>query len=1146
MPGHGRQPLSALRRHQRRLLFGGGGLVSLLILATLAVSLYSDVADFHAAHRQRFFEARGAVDYFLFQRDRAYTSNIMGAEVMWSEQQPRLLQQGRELTPRYLADGSRLLVRAEGRTAVPWLVLGAVDDPLPRPLLDAYLGSMLDYSAYTQATVLALRSVGPVTMYVYEPRGRLLAVSGVADEPQLLRALGVRDRREAFERLRLVERGAATLAPQPGPLHSALEGGRLSSRFDVNPINGQPSLVGLQTLLDDGQPFLRRVAYEPVETIKARLDERVSGAFAVITRDGRTVLRSAGMKQDVDPVLARRIAAAGGRDGRLHADGKFIAQGAVRGVDWIVMHRYDWADLWHEKGSRLLSQLLTAAVILLALWWLLIRLDRRVFRPALADASRVYVSEALSRVIIDTSPVGLVLMDPGSGEPLVENVLARQMAADAEAEGQALYAVLAGRARQAGDDAGNGPTLEFPWTAPGHRAAARQLQVSMAPAVYQDRAVWVCALRDITAQVELEQTLRHARQDAERARAAAESASQAKSAFVATMSHEIRTPLNGVLGHLELLARSPMAPAQRERVARIRLSADALLGIISDVLDFSKIEAGQLDIDPVVFDLRPVIEQAALLFSPEAQRKGVKLYYAIDPRLDGTLEADVHRIRQVLNNLLGNAVKFTESGRIVVRASLPKQPPEAAPVLRLQVVDSGIGLSAEQLAQLFQPFQQADASTSRRYGGSGLGLALCQQLARLLGGSIRAESTLGVGSVFTLEVPVGHVAAPADRPARLQGRAVTLLSAAAEWRAEIGALLQREGAEVTVIEQPPPPPGLSPPPGATLLLFGERRAWSADDETALAARHARIVRAYPSGPLAPQVTDDGVHVSTYAGEALLRALAGWGDAAVVLSPGEATSGAPTAPAGQRGTVLLVEDNPVNRELIQQQLEALGFDVELAEDGREGLERWQEIHAVAVLTDINMPVMNGYELARALRAEAADVPILAITATALASERERCRQAGITDLLLKPLDLRTLGAALDRYVGMAPVVALTDTDGVGDEALRPALPAPPRALPPALRRTFVDSTRNDMQRIEQARAQGDEIGLLDRAHALKGVLMMIGERVLGERFGVVEAQLRDGADVDASALDALLQALQAVVDQHAQALDDPADPRGPVA
>lgn len=1124
-----RPSLASLRRHQRRLLFGGGGLVSLLIVATLLMAVFSDVETVHTEERQRFVDARSAVDYFLYQRDRAYATSINGSEVMWNTQQPMLKRRGTPLADRFVANGGQLLVRADGRGAVPWLVLGAKDLPMPRPVLDAYMGLINEYSAYTAASVTALRSVGPVTMYAYEPKGRLLAVSGVTDEAQLLRALRVGSREEAFARLLAPEARALHMRPSVGPVQSAAGEGRLLSSFDANPITGQPSLVALQLLQQGREPILRRVVFEPVDSIKARLDERVQGAYTVITDDGRTVLRSAGSASAIGPGLVRRVSdESRNADVRLYHDGQFVVAGPVAAVDWRMLHTYGWDDLWHDKGNRLLAQLLAATLILAALWWLLLRLDRRVFTPALADAWRVYESEELSRVIINTSPVGLVLIDPESGEPLVENELARQMAdAAATVDGQTFHSALADKVQP--DAASGQPVREFLWSAPvaAPGLPALRLQVAVASAAYRDRAVWVCALRDVTAQAELEQTLRSARRDAERARAAAESASRAKSAFVATMSHEIRTPLNGVLGHLELLARSPMQPAQRERVERIRVSADALLGIISDVLDFSKIEAGQLDIDPVAFAPRPLIEQAALLFAPEAQRKGVKLFYAIAPELERTFLADMHRIRQVLNNLLGNAVKFTESGRIVVRAQLLERPPGAPPMLRLQVVDSGIGLDEEALAHLFQPFQQADASISRRYGGSGLGLALCQQLARLLGGSIRAESTLGVGSVFTFEVPVQPEGAPVSSAQPLRGRRITLLSAAAEWRQEIAALLQRWGAEVTVLEQPPLQP--VPHADATLLLFGERRAWTAEEETRLAVLHRDVVRAYPNGPLSPQSMDDGVHVSSYAADALLRALRDTDEGAPAVVPDIPVSAMQAA----QGRVLLVEDNAVNRELIQQQLETLGLSVDTAENGSDGLLAWRPDVHLAVLTDINMPVMDGYALAHALRARDSAVPILAITATALASERERCRAAGINDLLLKPMNLDALARALEPYLAARAPAGPAEE---GQAAPQGGDPEPvPMVLPDALRRTFVSSTLDDLQRIAEARRAEDQSGLLDRLHAVKGVLMMLGHRALGSRFGAMEAQLRDGVALDGVVLDAALSDLHALVDQHAAQL-----------
>ena len=1132
-----RAHLSALRRHQRRLLWGGGGLISLLILLTLLVALVSEVNAFHEAQRQRFGAARSSIDYFLFQRDRAYATSINSNDALWSRQQALLRQRGAPLVARLQAQRGQLLVRDEGPAAVPWLVLTRDGPGLPTETLQAYLGMVLEYSVYTAANVSALRSQGALTLYGYEPQGRLLAVAGVVDEAHLLRALGVGSREEAFSRLMSMEPTARHQVVGPGPVQSAVSSGRTLSYFDVSPTTGQPSLVAVQTMSLGRTPYFRRVVFEPVQGILERLATQEAGQLVVLTADGRTVLRAGAMRlpASVRPDLLRAGAArattaavdADAEPMRTYEDGRFLLSGGLVGVDWTLVTGYDWHDLWAARGGRMLAQTVAALSILGLLWWLLLLLQRRVFAPALQDASQVYESEALSRVIIDTSPIGLVLMAHEDGEVLVENALARQLAG---APGEEGIPEVHKRLRSHALAHASNATHEFACTTTGADSDPRRLQVTMALASWHQRRVWVCALRDVTAQAELERTLRHARRDAERARAAAESASLAKTAFVATMSHEIRTPLNGVLGHLELLGRSTLAPAQRERLDRIRLSADSLMGIISDVLDFSKIEAGQLDIVAAPFAVRPLVEQATLLFSAQALRKGVKLYYAIDPALEAPLVADMHRIRQILNNLLANAVKFTESGRIVVRARLAAATATGPARLCLQVVDSGIGLSEDQQAQLFQPFQQADNSISRRYGGSGLGLALCQQLAHLLGGVITADSTLGVGSVFTLDVPVTQESASTGQAVTaddtLQGQRITLLSAASEWRTEIGQLLRRWGAEVTVIEQPRQVADAAP--GSTLLLYGERRAWEIEEESALAARHARIVRALPHGPLSPEIHADGVHVSAYASAALRAALAeDW----------QPATGAPAVPAQveRRGDVLLVEDNPVNRELIQQQLEELGFTVESAGNGEEALAVWQPGRFRAVLTDINMPVMDGYQLAKALRAQGVRLPILAVTATALASERERCRDAGITDLLLKPLNLLALSRALNAHLGAASGTGSTGAAQAPVSAEVPAPPVPP--LPEKLRRTFVTSTRSDIDALRRADAAGDRQRLLDRLHALKGVLMMVGERETGAACGGLEALLRDGQPpLPLVGFGELLETLEQLLARHAALLE----------
>jgi len=1106
--------LDDLRRLRRRLLFGGGALITVLVLLAAIVSSIADVEEFHARERQSFLEARAALDYFLYQRDRAYATSINGNDVLWRDQRPALTAVGTPLAERFHAQGEEVVVRAEGRTAVPWLVLGVRDNPLPAEELKAYLGMIDIYSAYTADSITSQDAPGPVAMFAYEPQGRLLAVSNVRDEAQLLQTLGVATRQQAFARLLRDEPEVRKQPPRPGPIRAASREGRLLSRFAANPLNGQQSLVGVVTMAEGTTPYFRRVVFESVDNIKNRLEAREEGRYLVLSAQHEVVLSSGGLtSQEQDLLLQTLPARMGTKPARQYAQGRFILSCNLPGVDWTLSHVYDWSDIWKAQGPYLLVRSLSALLIIALLWWLLLRIDRRVFTPALADASRVYESEALSRAIIGTAPIGLALLARDSGRPLLQNDTARHLVGDEADEGGATIAPLYARLAELGRSSHGDETLELQWSPEGE-SSDTQLQISMALATYHDQAVWVCALRDVTAQVELEDTLRRAREDAEAARQAAEAATRAKSAFVATMSHEIRTPLNGVLGHLELLARSPLQPGQRERLERIRFSADALMRIISDVLDFSKIEAGQLDVEPVPFALRPLVEGVALLYAPDALRKGVRVFFAVEAPADQECVGDVHRIRQILNNLVSNAVKFTASGRIILRAELQEMDGRRAQ-LRVQVIDSGIGMSPQQAEQLFEPFQQADASVSRRYGGSGLGLALCQQLAQAMGGQVAVESTEGVGSSFTLLLPV-HLQPAANPPAQpLHGQRITVLSSTPEWRSEVERLLLAWGAEPLLLAAPQ-----ADASGEVLLIVGDHRPWSPEEEQQLAASHRRTVLAHAQGPLIPETRGDRTEVTCYASDALLAAIGSSVGAPVAVAPPERA-----AVARSRGRVLLVEDNAVNRELIQQQLEELGFDVDAAQDGAAALAMWQDDTYAAVLTDINMPVMDGYALARSLRQRGQSLPILAITATALASERERCLAAGIDDLLLKPLNLDRLEAGLGK-VGKAVVApqSAVETNST------------PRKVPVAIRRLFVETGDKDLQAMIEARAANDMPRLLDRVHAFKGVLQMLGEQELGERCGEVEQSLREGQTVPASQLEALQAVLQARLDDYRRELE----------
>ncbi len=518
--------------------------------------------------------------------------------------------------------------------------------------------------------------------------------------------------------------------------------------------------------------------------------------------------------------------------------------------------------------------------------------------------------------------------------------------------------------------------------------------------------------RDITELKEREQAHADAKDaaemalaEAERERAEAEAANQAKSTFLATMSHEIRTPMNGVLGMMEVLDRQGLNASQQRTVATMRDSAQALLRIIDDVLDFSKIEAGRLELEAAPFSLSGLIDGVLSTFQAQAVAKGLILSGAVEPGSDDTLIGDATRVRQILFNLLGNALKFTERGRITVRAG-------TAPLgggrtqVTLAVEDTGIGIDEEQRRRLFQPFAQADSSTTRRFGGTGLGLSIVRRLASLMEGDISAQSEPGKGSTFFVRLVFD--AAPKD------------------------------------------------------ALF-------------TATQHS---------------------AASHAGRAL-----------------------PLPPSGQRPLVLVVDDHPVNQEVLVRQLELLGVEADTAVDGVEALEAWSTKPYAAVLADIHMPRMDGYELTRRLRAIEAErhggsrTPVVAVTANAMKGEEERCLAAGMDAYLVKPVNIDWLRATLVRWLAIDEAAEHANgeggTAGAIDRSVLSSWLGDDRAAIASLLERFRDTAIDAEREISAASRFGDLAAVAAASHRLKGAAQAVGAKSVGAAAVTLEQAGRAG-------------------------------------
>ena len=532
----------------------------------------------------------------------------------------------------------------------------------------------------------------------------------------------------------------------------------------------------------------------------------------------------------------------------------------------------------------------------------------------------------------------------------------------------------------------------------------------------------------------LRDDMRTANRELESARIVAEAGAQAKTTFLASMSHEIRTPMNGVLGMTSLLLETPLTSEQRDYVETIRASGDGLLAIINEILDFSKIDAGKLDLDLQPFDLQDCIEDAIDLVAPQAQVKGLHLSYQIATDVPRTLVSDATRVRQILVNLLGNAVKFTDAGEVAVSVSAT-QPEAAAPFeVQFAVRDTGIGIPEDQIERLFESFSQVDASTTRKYGGTGLGLAISRRLTELLGGRIWVESTPGQGTTFFFVIPARAGAAlrpesdpgpqPDRREPRLAGRRVLIVEDHDATRQSLQRQTEAWGFAAVG--------AASGAEALALLDRGDRfdlmivdRQMPGMDGLALAAEiRRRLAPAPPLILLSPLGRREPAISGIFAASLTkpVRSSRLYDAVAEVLSVGPA----PPVPIESATEVrladrhplriLMAEDNLVNQKVAASMLARFGYAADVVANGVEAVEAVRRVPYDIVLMDLQMPELDGLGAARQIIAEHAPPHrprIVALTANAFEEDRQACLVAGMDDYLSKPLKKEALEAALGR-------------------------------------------------------------------------------------------------------------------------------------
>lgn len=1104
--------LKQLRRHHYLMINGGGILITLCVLLTGALEVWALIRDYQTRIQQEMSAEASQMSDLRTRTVATLRNGIQNIELFMNaapQEQPGLLQTFRN------NNGSSVIQTAP--EAQPIMILATQPSAVQG---DAWPALALAQNISPMAAKIRDRNDGELSAFIYSRDGEYLLVAAAPWTEE------IRDRLLARQYSNLVANIGHDIEPR-------LEAGKELARPDRPLLHWFPASESLLThkavfriatklWRSDTQRFGTLVFEQPAKEVEALLPTVSPGSECLILdRQGQLVLPCSSRSAQSLLPLMRNIDKVKTAEKRWvsYQTGHIVRGWQLNSGDWTFVYSQSWGEVLKDNRQALIVILLSSCLIIFMTWFLLLLVKRRVLAPAVRQSEAIFESEQLSRTLIDTAPVGLGLIGLSNGKPLLRSPVMKQMQTRLRLRNYRLpVELIRSFLRQNDATAGHphkGPVTDE-LTFGDSEDASISLSVSATPVRYRNEDTLVVAFVDVTNQKLLEKRLLTAKEEADRA-------SAAKSSFLATMSHEIRTPLNAILGNLELLEYSAL-DSQRDRLTVIRHASDNLLSTISDVLDFSKIEAGEMHVEHIEFDLADIATRSLAIFAPVAQAKGITLVGEPGSTVTLPMTGDPTCLQQVLNNLLSNALKFTERGQVVLRLRVDNTAGE----LHIEAEDSGIGMTAAQQALIFNPFSQADETINRRYGGTGLGLALCMRLVQAMGGAISVTSEPNKGSLFRITFPLSACTGQAERP-RFDGQSVTLICANPQHRAWLVQALQTWGLIVQDFQHPALLDAGALSRLSTLILWGDRSTWHPDDENRLVEEASQVIDCLLSGPQTPVKTGRLLSTSVYGLRGLAQAL-GHVMQGTHLPAGEN----PETGFSRTLHVLVAEDNPVNARLFEEQLQLLGCYATLVTEGEEALRQLRQAKFDILLTDLSMPGMDGYTLARRVKAEWPDLPVMAITANATEQEYQACEVAGMTRVLTKPLLLAELKDALFSVIDALPEGYPLPANGDPLPLFIPPRPTSAsgllggQALPDDVRIIFEKACAGSLTAIEEARRRDDAEPILRELHSLSGAFGVFEMQSMIVRVNDAAHQIRTaGVSAAEASLNALCAALREI-------------------